>query len=59
AYLCSESYAPAREHAVNASDTQLAINWGTADVTISDRDGAAPSLNDAPPRYCCLLDPKG
>lgn len=55
AYLCCEPYAPAREHAVNAFDTQLAINWGTADVTISDRDGAAPSLNDA--RAAGLLPP--
>jgi len=46
-YLCSEPYSPEREHAVNAFDTQLGINWGTAEVTISDRDAAAPSLLDA------------
>lgn len=46
-YLCSEPYAPDREHAVNAFDTDLGIDWGTADVTTSDRDAAAPSLADA------------
>ncbi|MDQ3733934.1 MAG: dTDP-4-dehydrorhamnose 3,5-epimerase family protein [Actinomycetota bacterium] len=46
-YLCSEPYAPQREHAVNAFDTELGIDWGTDDVTMSDRDAAAPSLVDA------------
>jgi len=46
-YLCSEPYAPEREHAVNAFDPQLGIDWPTADVTTSERDAAAPSLTDA------------
>jgi len=46
-YLCSEPYAPEREHAVNAFDPQLGIDWPTADVTTSERDAAAPSLADA------------
>lgn len=46
-YLCSEPYAPDREHAVDAFDTDLGIDWGTGDVTTSDRDAAAPSLADA------------
>ena len=46
-YLCSEPYAPEREHAVNAFDAAIGIDWGIADVTISDRDAAAPSLAEA------------
>ncbi len=46
-YLCSESYAPEREHAVNAFDPAIGIDWGIAPVTVSDRDAAAPSLVDA------------
>ncbi|MGI8722038.1 MAG: dTDP-4-dehydrorhamnose 3,5-epimerase [Geodermatophilaceae bacterium] len=46
-YLCSEPYAPEREHAVNAFDAAIGIDWGTAEVTISDRDVAAPSLAEA------------
>jgi dTDP-4-dehydrorhamnose 3,5-epimerase len=46
-YLCSEPYAPEREHAVNAFDAELGIEWPTADVTTSERDAAAPSLADA------------
>ncbi len=43
-YLCSQPYTPEREHAVNAFDIGIGIDWGTAEVTISDRDAAAPSL---------------
>lgn len=43
-YLCSEPYSPEREHAVNAFDAEIGIDWGIADVTISDRDAAACSL---------------
>lgn len=46
-YLCSEPYAPEREHAVNAFDPELGIDWPTGDVTTSERDAAAPSLADA------------
>ncbi len=46
-YLCSEPYAPDREHAVNAFDAELGIQWPTAEVTTSERDTAAPSLADA------------
>ncbi len=43
-YLCSEPYAPQREHAVNAFDPELGIDWATDGVTMSERDAAAPSL---------------
>jgi len=46
-YLCSEPYAPEREHAVNAFDPEIDIDWRTADVTTSERDAAAPSLAEA------------
>lgn len=46
-YLCSEAYAPEREHAVNAFDAQIAVDWGIADPRTSDRDGAAPGLTEA------------
>lgn len=46
-YLCSEPYAPEREHAVNAFDPELGIDWPTADVTTSERDAGASSLSDA------------
>lgn len=43
-YLCSQPYNPDREHAVNAFDTDLGIDWGTTEVTTSERDGRAPAL---------------
>lgn len=46
-YLCSEPYTPEREYGVNAFDTEIGIDWGIADVTISDRDAVAPSLAEA------------
>ncbi|MEJ7770354.1 MAG: dTDP-4-dehydrorhamnose 3,5-epimerase family protein [Geodermatophilaceae bacterium] len=46
-YLCSEPYTPEREHAINAFDVAIGIDWGIADLTLSDRDSAAPSLAEA------------
>lgn len=46
-YLCSELYAPEREHTVNAFDADLKIDWGMTDVSTSGRDAAAPSLAEA------------
>jgi len=43
-YLCSEPYAPEREHAVNAFDPDLGIDWQAADLTTSERDAGAASL---------------
>jgi len=44
-YLCSEPYAPAREHGVHPLDPDLAIDWPSADdVVMSPRDATAPSL---------------
>ena len=43
-YLCSETYAPSREHSVHPLDPDLAITWPSGAPTLSDRDAAAPSL---------------
>ena len=43
-YLCSETYAPSREHSVHPLDPDLAITWPSGTPTLSDRDAAAPSL---------------
>jgi dTDP-4-dehydrorhamnose 3,5-epimerase len=47
-YLCSESYAPAREHGVHPLDPGLGIDWPADLVPIlSDKDAAAPTLAHA------------
>jgi len=46
-YLCSETYAPGREHAVQPLDPDLAIAWPANSPNLSDRDAAAPSLAQA------------
>jgi dTDP-4-dehydrorhamnose 3,5-epimerase len=47
-YLCSEGYAPGREHGINPLDPGLGIEW-PAGVTplLSEKDAAAPTLNEA------------
>ncbi len=48
-YLCSSEYNPQREHTICATDPTLAINWPLVDgatASLSDRDAAAPSLDD-------------
>ncbi|MCX5431693.1 dTDP-4-dehydrorhamnose 3,5-epimerase [Streptomyces sp. NBC_00257] len=47
-YLCSEGYAPGREHGINPLDPELGIEWpeGIAPL-LSDKDAAAPSLAEA------------
>ncbi|MFE5326550.1 dTDP-4-dehydrorhamnose 3,5-epimerase [Embleya sp. NPDC056575] len=47
-YLCSETYAPTREHAVHPLDPDLAIAWPTVGAAqLSERDLAAPTLAEA------------
>lgn len=46
-YLCSETYAPDREHSVHPLDAALGISWPTDAPFVSDRDGAAPTLAEA------------
>jgi dTDP-4-dehydrorhamnose 3,5-epimerase len=47
-YLCSEPYAPGREHGIDPLDPDLGIEWpaGISPV-LSDKDAAAPSLAEA------------
>jgi dTDP-4-dehydrorhamnose 3,5-epimerase len=48
-YLCSSEYNPRREHTICATDPTLAIDWplvGGAAASLSDRDAAAPSLDE-------------
>mgnify|MGYP000114158558 CR=1 FL=1 len=47
-YLCSTPYSPSREHGVHPLDPALNIPWPTnSDVLLSDKDRAAPTLDDA------------
>ncbi|MFC9248097.1 dTDP-4-dehydrorhamnose 3,5-epimerase [Streptomyces sp. NPDC057136] len=47
-YLCSEGYAPGREHGIHPLDPELAIAW-PEDVrpVLSDKDAGAPTLAEA------------
>jgi dTDP-4-dehydrorhamnose 3,5-epimerase len=47
AYLCSETYAPARERAIHPLDPDLRIEWPVAVPVLSARDAAGPSLREA------------
>lgn len=47
AYLCSAPYSPSREHAVHPLDSELGIDWGCADPSLSPKDSSAPSLAEA------------
>lgn len=47
-YLCSEPYAPGREHGVNPLDPDLAIEWPAGiEPVLSAKDAQAPSLEEA------------
>jgi dTDP-4-dehydrorhamnose 3,5-epimerase len=49
-YLCSTEYNPQREHTICATDPAFAIDWPLVDgapPSLSDRDAAAPSLEEA------------
>lgn len=47
-YLCSESYAPTREHGIHPLDADLALPWPDgADSVLSPKDAAAPTLAEA------------
>ncbi|MFI6564241.1 dTDP-4-dehydrorhamnose 3,5-epimerase [Streptomyces sp. NPDC050534] len=47
-YLCTEGYAPEREHGINPLDPDLAIEWPAGiDPLLSPKDEQAPTLADA------------
>lgn len=50
-YLCSEGYAPAREHSIDPFDPDLAIDWCVPreEIVLSEKDAAAPSLREMTP----------
>jgi dTDP-4-dehydrorhamnose 3,5-epimerase len=47
-YLCSQSYAPEREHGLHPFDPTLAIDWPRTSLDLlSTKDASAPTLADA------------
>jgi dTDP-4-dehydrorhamnose 3,5-epimerase len=47
-YLCSEGYAPGREHGINPLDPELGITWPSdVEPLLSEKDAQAPSLAEA------------
>ncbi|GHE52837.1 dTDP-4-dehydrorhamnose 3,5-epimerase [Streptomyces capitiformicae] len=47
-YLCSEGYAPRREHGIHPLDASLGIDWPVdRPPLLSDKDAAAPTLIEA------------
>jgi dTDP-4-dehydrorhamnose 3,5-epimerase len=47
-YLCSEPYAPTREHGIHPLDRELSLPWPDgADSVLSPKDAAAPTLAEA------------
>lgn len=46
-YLCSEPYAPTREHGIHPLDPDLALTWPDGDVVLSPKDAAAPAFAEA------------
>ena len=46
-YLCSEPYAPSREHGIHPLDPELGMPWPDIDLVLSPKDAAAPTLAEA------------
>lgn len=47
-YLCSEAYAPTREHGIHPLDRDLALPWpADANSVLSPKDASAPTLVEA------------
>jgi len=46
-YLCSEPYAPTREHGIHPLDPDLALPWPEGQSVLSPKDAAAPTLAEA------------
>ena len=47
-YLCSEGYAPSREHGVHPLDPEIGIQWPEdGEIVLSSKDAAAPTLAEA------------
>jgi len=47
-YLCSQGYAPQREHGIHPLDPELGIEWPSGmEHVLSEKDSAAPTLAEA------------
>jgi dTDP-4-dehydrorhamnose 3,5-epimerase len=46
-YLCSEPFAPSREHGIHPLDPDLALPWPSDGRLLSPKDAAAPTLAEA------------
>ena len=47
-YVCSEGYAPTREHGVHPLDPTIGIEWPVdGEIVLSPKDAAAPNLAEA------------
>ena len=46
-YLCSEPYAPTREHGITPVDPALGLPWPDMELLLSPKDEAAPTLAGA------------
>lgn len=46
-YLCSEPFAPTREHGINPMDPDLKLPWPDDDLVLSPKDSSAPTLAEA------------
>lgn len=46
-YLCSEPYAPTREHGITPVDPELGLPWPDMELLLSPKDEAAPTLAQA------------
>lgn len=47
-YICSEPFAPGREHGINPLDPAIGIDWPTGiEPLLSSKDEAAPTLEEA------------
>ena len=46
-YLCSEPYAPTREHGIHPLDPDLSLPWPDLETVLSPKDAAAPTLAEA------------
>ena len=61
-YLCSEGYAPEREHELHPLDPEIGVDWGlpTEQLLLSDKDSAAPTLAEGqqsgllPSHHACV-----
>lgn len=45
-YLLSSPYSPTEEHAINPKDPEIGIKWPSLDLTFSEKDSAAPTLEE-------------